>query len=145
MQLSPEGAMGNEHLNPRETREIVEAFVAAVNSGRAEKVAAAMTADAAFVDSLGARIEGKKALTDGWRAYFRMFPDYRIEVDAIFTDGREAMLHGRASGTLHRDGRPVDGGRWEIPAAWRASTDSRRATLWQVYADNKPVYALLDK
>ena len=55
------------------------------------------------------------------------------------------MLHGRASGTLHRDARPVEGGRWEIPAAWRAVTDGRRVTLWQVYADNKPVEALLGK
>ena len=135
--------MGDDHIRPRETRDVVEAFVAAVNSGRAEKVAGAMTADAAFIDALGRRIEGKQALLAGWRAYFRMFPDYRIEVDAIFTDGREAMLHGRASGTLHRDGRALEGGRWEIPAAWRAVTDSRRVTLWQVYADNKPVYALL--
>ncbi|MEA3030276.1 MAG: hypothetical protein QOG13_1601 [Sphingomonadales bacterium] len=130
-------------LTPKDSREIVEAFVAAVNSGRAEKVAAAMTADAVFIDSLGKRIEGKQAIVTAWRAYFRLFPDYRIEVDAVFTDDRDAMLHGRARGTLHRDTRPVEGGRWEIPAAWRASTDSRRVTLWQVYADNKPVYVLL--
>jgi uncharacterized protein (TIGR02246 family) len=130
-------------MTPKDSREIVEAFVAAVNSGRAEKVAAAMTADAAFIDSLGKRIEGKQAIVTAWRAYFRLFPDYRIEIDAVFTDGREAMLHGRAGGTLHRDTRPVEGGRWEIPAAWRAVTDSRRVTLWQVYADNTPVHALL--
>ncbi|MEA3042326.1 MAG: hypothetical protein QOH47_164 [Sphingomonadales bacterium] len=130
-------------LTPKDSREIVEAFVAAVNSGRAEKVAAAITADAVFIDSLGKRIEGKQAIVTAWRAYFRLFPDYRIEVDAVFTNDRDAMLHGRARGTLHRDTRPVEGGRWEIPAAWRASTDSRRVTLWQVYADNKPVYVLL--
>jgi uncharacterized protein (TIGR02246 family) len=130
---------------PMDTREIVEAFIAAVNSGRAEKLAGTITADAVFVDSLGKRIEGKQAILAAWRAYFRLFPDYRIEVDAVLTDDREAMLHGRAGGTLHRDTRPVAGGRWEIPAAWRASTDSRRVTLWQVYADNKPVAALLDQ
>lgn len=136
--------MDNDQL-PREVREIVEAFVATVNGGRAEKVVAAMGGNPVFIDSLGARIEGKQALLAAWRAYFRLFPDYRIEVDALFADGREAMLHGRASGTLHRDTRPVEGGRWEIPAAWRAVTDSRRVLLWQVYADNKPVYALLEK
>jgi hypothetical protein len=130
-------------MTPKDTGEIVEAFVAAVNSGRAEKVAGAMTANAVFIDSLGRRIEGKQAILTAWRAYFRLFPDYRIEVDAMFPDGRDAMLHGRARGTLHRDTLPVEGGRWEIPAAWRAATDSRRVTLWQVYADNKPVYLLL--
>ena len=87
------------------------------------------TADAVFIDSLGNRIEGKQALLAGWRAYFRLFPDYRIEIDAMLTDGREAMLHGRAGGTLHRDGQPVEGGRWEMPAAWRAASDSRARDL----------------
>jgi hypothetical protein len=36
----------------------------------------------------------------------------------------------------------ADGG-WRIPAAWRAVTDARRVTLWQVFADNSPVHALL--
>ena len=41
-----------------ETRAVIEAFVAAVNSGRPEKIAGAMDVDAAFVDALGNRIEG---------------------------------------------------------------------------------------
>jgi ketosteroid isomerase-like protein len=126
-----------------ETLAVVEAMVAAVNSGRAERAANAMSLDGVFVDSLGRRIEGRQALTDGWRGYFRLFPDYRIEVDAILTEGLEALLRGRARGTLHRDGRAVEGGGWEIEAAWRAVSDGRRVALWQVYADNKPVYALL--
>jgi uncharacterized protein (TIGR02246 family) len=128
-----------------ETRAVVEAMVAAVNSGRAERVATAMSLDAVFVDSLGRRIEGRQALLDGWRGYFRLFPDYRIEVDSILADEQEAMLHGRARGTLHRDGHNVPGGGWEIPAAWRAVSDGRKLSLWQVYADNKPVYALLER
>jgi len=128
-----------------ETREVIEAFVAAVNSGRAEKIVGAMHAEAAFVDSLGNRIEGKAALLDGWRAYLRLFPDYRVEIEAIFVEGREAMLHGWAGASLHRGGRPAEGGTWRIPAAWRAVTDSRRVTLWQVFADNSPVQALLAK
>ena len=126
-----------------ETRAVVEAMVAAINSGRAERVAAAMRMDGVLVDSLGRRIEGRAALTDGWRGYFRLFPDYRIEVDGLITDEQEALLHGRARGTLHRDGHPVKAGGWEIPAAWRAVSDGRKIALWQVYADNKPVYALL--
>jgi ketosteroid isomerase-like protein len=126
-----------------DTRAAVEAMVAAVNSGRAERVANAMSLDGVFVDSLGRRIEGRAALADGWRGYFRLFPDYRIEVEAILTEGQEALLHGVARGSLHRDSHPVPGGAWEIPAAWRAVSDGRKLSLWQVFADNKPVYALL--
>jgi hypothetical protein len=125
------------------TREIVETFVNAINSGHAERVSALMTGDHVFIDSLGARMTGRAAVLAGWRAYLRLFPDYRVEVDGWFVEDMEALLHGRAGGTLYRDARPVDGGRWQIPAAWRAVTDGKRVSLWQVFADNKPVYALL--
>ena len=126
-----------------DTRSIVDSLVEAINSGQAERIAGAMSLDAVFVDSLGRRIEGRTALLDGWRAYLRVFPDYRIDVEALMTEGPEAMLHGRARATLHRDARPVEGGAWEVMAAWRAVTDGRKVSLWQVFADNKPVYALL--
>jgi len=126
-----------------ETREIVEAFVNAVNSGKPEKIVGAMHPDAVFIDSLGDRLEGRNALLDGWRGYLRLFPDYRIGIEAMFVEEREALLHGWAAGTLHRHGRPIADGAWRIPAAWRAQTDVRRVTLWQVFADNGPVQALL--
>jgi hypothetical protein len=63
----------------------------------------------------------------------------------MMVEEQEAMLHGWAGGTLHRGGRAVDGGGWRIPAAWRAVADARRVLLWQVYADNKPVRALLER
>jgi hypothetical protein len=98
-----------------------------------------------FIDALGNRVEGRDALLAGWRFYFQLFPDYRIEIDGLLVEEQEAMLHGWAGGTLHRGGRPVDGGGWRIPAAWRAVADARRVKLWQVYADNQPVRALLER
>jgi len=127
-----------------ETREIVEAMVRAINSGRAEAAGQRMHLSGLFVDSLGNRLEGRRALVEGWRAYYRLVPDYRIEIDGMIVDGLEAMLHGRARGTVYRGGLPVEGGAFEVPAAWRATSDGGRAlTLWQVFADNGPVRALL--
>jgi ketosteroid isomerase-like protein len=147
--MSLEGAMVREAWEQgtvdegEEARTAVDALVAAINSGHAERIVGAMGGEPVFIDSLGTRIKGRQPILAAWRAYLRMFPDYRIEVDAMFPRGREVMLHGRAGGTLHRDGRAVESGRWEILAAWRAQTDSRRVLVWQVFADNKPVYALL--
>jgi ketosteroid isomerase-like protein len=126
-----------------ETREVIEAFVNAVNSGKPEKIVGTMHVDAVFIDSLGDRLEGRNALLDGWRGYLRLFPDYRIGVEAMFVEEQEALLHGWAGATLHRGGQPVADGGWRVPAAWRALTDARRVTLWQVFADNSPVAALL--
>ena len=127
-----------------DTREIVEMMVAAINGGRAEKVAERMHPRGVFVDSLGRRIEGRAAILEGWRAYYRMFPDYRIEVDGMMAEAQDAMLHGRGGGTLHRDSVPVADGGWQVPAAWRAVSDGARLiTHWQVFADNAPVRTLL--
>ena len=126
------------------TRDIVEAMVQAINSGRAERVVERMVQDGAFIDSLGRRIEGRAALYEAWRGYCRLFPDYRIEVEGMIDDGLEAMLYGRAGATLHRDGRPVADGGWQLPAAWRAVSDgARRLRIWQVFADTQPVARLL--
>jgi ketosteroid isomerase-like protein len=127
------------------TREIVEAFVDAINGGRAERVVSLMDPYGVFIDALGDRIEGRAKLVAAWRAYFQLFPDYKIELQGMLVDEQEAMLHGWAGATLHRGGRAVEGGAWRIPAAWRAATDVRRVLQWQVYADNKPVYALLER
>lgn len=126
------------------TRETVEAFVAAINSGDCRRVAELMSEDHVFVDSLGKRVEGRAWMSEGWRSYFALFPDYRLSVERMLVEGEEALLHGRASATLHRDGAAVSGGRWEIPAAWRAVVRDGRIASWQVFADNKPVYALLE-
>jgi hypothetical protein len=127
-----------------DTREIFEALVAAINGGRAEQVVPLIDRSGVFIDSLGSRIEGREKLLASWRAYFQLFPDYRIEIEGMLVEEQEAMLRGWAGGTLHRGGRALEGGGWRIPAAWRATTDARRVISWQVFADNGPVRALLD-
>ena len=127
-----------------EMRDVVEAMVAAINAGRAEAVGQRMNLSGVFVDLLGHRLEGRRALVEGWRSYYRLVPDYRIEIEGMIVDGLDAMLHGRARGTVHRGGQPV--GAFDIPAAWRAAGDGARSlTLWQVFADNGPVRALIDR
>ena len=123
-----------------DTRAIVEAMAAAINSGRGEAVAKAMTPDGVFIDSLGRRIEGRAALTVAWRSFCRLVPDYRIEIEAMMVEELDALAHGWAGGTVHRDSLPVGGGAWRVPAAWRATTDgARRIALWQVFADTSPL------
>jgi hypothetical protein len=127
------------------TREIVEAFVDAINGGRAERVVPLMNQSGMFIDAPRKRLEGRGKLLAGWRSYFQLRPDYRIEIEGMSVDEREAMPHGWAGGAPRRGGRAVEGGGWRIPAAWRAVTDARGVLLWQVYADNRPVFALLER
>jgi ketosteroid isomerase-like protein len=125
------------------TRETVEAFVGAINSGDAEAIGACMTEDHVFIDSLGNRVTGRAAMIAGWRAYLSLFPDYQITVQRLMADGPEALLCGQTRATFHRNGAPADGTAVTLFAAWRALVNEDKIALWQVYADNKPVYDLL--
>jgi ketosteroid isomerase-like protein len=125
------------------TREAVESFIRAINSGNPEAISACMAEDHVFIDSLGNRVAGRQAMTAGWRAYLGMFPDYHIRVEGLMADGNDALLWGSAEGTFHRAGAPATDGKVMLHAAWRAVIATDKIRLWQVFADNKPVYELL--
>ena len=111
-------------------------FVAAINSHDVESLTSLMTEDHLFVDSLGNRVQGAGTMRIGWRGYFAMCPDYRVEVSDILIGQDTIMATGNASGT-------IDGAAWQTPAAWRATIQEDRVSEWRVFADNKPVYEIL--
>ncbi len=67
-----------------------------------------------------------------------MCPDYWIRVDHLMADGDTVLAAGEAGGT-------INGETWRTPAAWKASIRDGKISEWQVFADNKPVYAILAK
>lgn len=119
--------------------ESVLRFVEQINAHEADGIAALLTEEHRFVDSLGAEVVGRDAMRAGWLAYLRDVPDYRIEVRETFTAGDRVVLLGWARGTLAHDGilRPENA--WATPAAWRARVDGGLIAEWQVYADNEPM------
>ena len=124
MQSIPETVVGN--------------FIARINARDARGLVALCTPAHVFVDSLGGRLSGRVSLERGWAGYFSLFPDYRIEVERMMSDGERVLLHGWAAATHGKSGRS-----WRIPAAWRAVVAGELIAEWQVYADNKPVYEIL--
>jgi ketosteroid isomerase-like protein len=125
------------------TSETVGAFIAAINSGNLDAISHRLAEDHVFVDSLANRVVGKEAMEAGWRAYLAMFPDYRITAQILMSEGDSALLCGTTSGTFHRVGSRAHGSKVTLHAAWRAIVANDKIALWQVYADNKPVYDLL--
>jgi ketosteroid isomerase-like protein len=121
-----------------EAKEVFRAFVAAINRHDVAGLAALMTPDHVFVDSLGNRVTSAAAMEAGWRGYFAMCPDYAIHIDHVISDGHIVLAVGEASGTIH-------GVAWKTPAAWSAGILDARITEWRVFADNKPVYEILAK
>lgn len=119
--------------------DVVQRFVDRINARDLDAVAALMTEDHRFIDSLGAEVVGREKVRQGWEEYFRIVPDYRIEVRETFVDGLVVVLLGVARGTYTRDGTLRGEDTWHTPAAWRAQVSGGRVAEWRVYADNEPI------
>lgn len=119
------------------------AFAQAINERNSEALAALMTEDHAFVDGLGARIEGRQRVRAAFEAYFRMVPDYTIAIDETFSEGSIVVLVGSAEGTYSTDGMLRPENHWTTPAAWRASIRDGLIAEWRVYADNEPIRQIM--
>ena len=114
-------------------------FVAHINSHDVDAIAAHLTLNHRFIDSLGTVVSGRETLRMGWRQYFLMVPDYRIDVERILADGPQVVLLGMARGTYTSDGILRSCNAWSSPGAWRASITDALIDEWQVYADNDPI------
>ena len=100
-----------------------------------------MSDDHAFIDAHGNQIIGRDKMISGWRAYFAWFPDYSIEVTDVFEEGDQLALFGFAGGTFKN----TAGESWRLPAAWKASVKDGRVTLWQVFADTKIPFEIIER
>ena len=125
--------------------DVVLKFEHAINSRNPDTICSLMTGDGEFIDSLGNRIQGAEKLHAAWAGYFRMVPDYSISHSEIFADGDTIAVLGSAQGTFSRDGQLAKENFWKTPAAWRAVIKNGKIAIWQVYADNEPIRAIMRK
>ncbi len=114
---------------------VVRAFITAINQGDSSRLSNLMAEDHTFVDSGGKAESGSENMTKGWDEYFRMFPDYRMDVQSILQDGDLVAVFGSASGTYNGKRGLVPENKIEMPAAWKAIVENGKIKLWQVYAD----------
>ena len=124
-------------------RELALRFVSAINRQDMEELSELMPENHVFVGSAGEAVRGRREILDAWARFFRMFPDYRIEVHRILEEDGSAGVFGTARGTWSPDGvlRPDD--HWEIPAAWEANVRDGRVAVWRVFADLDPIRRIL--
>jgi ketosteroid isomerase-like protein len=124
---------------------VVLRFEELINSRRAEEVCSLLTPDSVLIDSMGNRTEGASKLLSAWTGYFKMVPDYTISHSEILASGELVAVFGSAKGTFTKDGNLRKEDYWETPAAWRAIVNNGKIALWQVFADNEPIRAIMRK
>jgi len=123
--------------------ESVRRLVEAINARDVAAIVASITPDHQFVDSLGIAVSGRTALEQAWAGYFRLVPDYTVEIAQALVEGEVVVLFGTAHGTYAPDGQLRPDRRWAAPAAWRAVVRDSQVAEWRVYADNEPLRALM--
>lgn len=114
---------------------VVKAFIAAINRRAPSEISGLMTEDHTFVDSGGSSQSGRENMAAGWGEYFRIFPDYKIQIDSVLGDKTLVAVFGSASGTYNGKRGLVPENRIEMPAAWKAVVENGKVKLWQVYTD----------
>jgi len=122
---------------------VAQAFVHAINRRDPEEIAALMTEDHLFIDSLGTKVAGREQMKRGWQGYFGMVPDYSIEIEETFTGGPVVVMLGAAHGTYTTGGELKPENRWRTLAAWRAVIRDTLIAEWRVYADNEPIRRIM--
>ena len=118
-------------------------FIACINEHDVAGLAAMMTDDHVFIDSLGTAVRGREAMRRAWSGYLRWFPDYHVEVEQMVARGDLVLLCGQARGTFGAAAEPRPDDSWSAPAAWRAVVREGRIAEWQVYCDNEPARRVL--
>ncbi|MBI5474193.1 MAG: nuclear transport factor 2 family protein [Ignavibacteriae bacterium] len=125
-------------------RQIVQDFASAINEHNVDKMCLLMTDDHRFIDSQGNEAKGKEKMRAGWIGYFQLFPDYKIEIIDIFLGGDTVAAFGFAGGTFQGKSDREENF-WHLPASWKAVIKNGKIQLWQVYADSKIPYDIINK
>jgi hypothetical protein len=107
-------------------------FAKAIGEHDIDKICSLMTVDHKFVDAHGNEVIGKEKVKAGWKGYLELFD----ETIAAF---------GFANGTYK--GKTTDNNEnyWRLPASWKAIVSDNKIKLWQVYADTKIPFDIIDK
>jgi len=104
---------------------IFQQFVAAINSHDVETVTSLMTVDHVFVDSLGNQAHGATSMEAGWRGYFAMCPDYRIQTDDVMAKKLESYGASYIEAVANKHNRNADWARSAVRES--ASITSEKA------------------
>lgn len=130
------------------TKDIIETarqFAEAISRQNADDIYALMSEDHVFIDSDGAAYGDTEKMRQGWSDYFKMFPDYRLNITETFSSGDTVVFLGTASGTYTRDGNLKPENHWEVTAAWKAVISNEKVKIWQVFVNVERIRDIINK
>jgi ketosteroid isomerase-like protein len=99
-----------------------------INQQDLEGLAELMTNDHTFIDNSGEITKGKDVMKEGWRIFFKKYPDYRNIFTCVTIQNYVIVMVGYSICSY----KPLDG-----PNIWTAKVRNGRISEWRVYWLNK--------
>ncbi len=120
-------------------------FIKAINEADVDKIYNLMTDDHVFVDSQNNKTLGKEPMKQAWIDFYKLFPDYHLEVNEVLTKNEVVIVTGIASGTYKNLKFEEKDNSWIVPAAWKAIVKDDKIELWQIFADMSKAYEIVKR
>lgn len=95
-----------------------------INQRDLEGLAELMTDDHTFIDNSGKAAKGKSVMKEGWRDFFKKYPDYQNIFTCVTTQDDVVVMIGHSTCSY----KPLDG-----PNIWTAKVRNGLVSEWRVY------------
>jgi ketosteroid isomerase-like protein len=129
----------------KSNKDIAIRFVKAINDHNVNAIVNLMSEDHTFVDAQNNKAVGKKEMRKGWKGYFELFPDYKLEISDITENESVIGLFGYANATYKNLTNKLNSNFWRIPASWKAIVENNKVKYWQVYCDYSDLFKIVEK
>jgi ketosteroid isomerase-like protein len=95
-----------------------------INLQDLEGLAELMTEDHTFIDNSGEITKGKNVMKEGWRQFFKKYPDYKNIFTSVVVQEDVVVMVGYSTCSY----KPLDG-----PNVWTAKIHQGLVSEWRVY------------
>ncbi len=110
-------------MKPQEIMTVALKFNEKINQQDLKDLAELMTDDHTFVDSDNNATKGKKTMLNGWKEFFKTYPDYKNTFTCVTTQDNTVVMVGYSTCT-HK---PLNG-----PNIWTARIQDKQVSEWRV-------------
>jgi limonene-1,2-epoxide hydrolase len=120
-------------------------FVKSINDHDVNEIVNLLSEDHIFIDATGHKSVGKKGMKEGWKGYYELFPDYKIEISDITESESVIGLFGYVNATYKNLINELNSNFWRIPASWKTIVENNKIKHWQVYCDYSDLFNIIEK
>jgi ketosteroid isomerase-like protein len=143
--LTAKSQLSQNQMKSKSSKIIVNRFVKAINDHDVNEIVNLMSEDHIFIDAMDNKSVGKKGMTEAWKGYYELFPDYKIEISDIVENESVIGLFGYVNATYKNLINDLNSNVWRIPASWKAIVENNKIKHWQVFCDYSALFKIIEK